>query len=59
MADSINMGGLSLADPQHANGVGGRSAYIPPHLRNMPAPAMDGPPSMMNGGGAWGGPPRY
>lgn len=70
MADQINMGGLSLGESQHANGIGGRSAYIPPHLRGAngapagPPPGMDGPPPpMMNGGmngSAWGGPPaRY
>lgn len=70
MADQLNMGGLSLGESQHANGIGGRSAYIPPHLRGVngaptgPPPGMDGPaPPMMNGGmngSAWGGPPaRY
>ena len=62
MADHLNMGGLSLGDSQHANGIG-RSAYIPPHLRGMGAapPGMDGPPPpAMNGGmnaSAWGGLP--
>lgn len=61
MADQINMGGLSLADPQHAHGGmgGGRSTYIPPHMRGVPPPAADGPPPpMMNGAmgdGAWNG----
>lgn len=70
MADQLNMGSLSLGESQHANGIGGRSAYIPPHLRGVngapagPPPGMDGPPPpMMNGGmngSAWGGPPpRY
>ena len=64
MADQLNMGGLSL-DNHQPNGMGGgRSAYIPPHMRGMPPPVnMDGPsPQMMNGSvhpnGAWGGPPR-
>ncbi|MCJ1306277.1 DEAD-box ATP-dependent RNA helicase, partial [Hypocenomyce scalaris] len=67
MADHLNMGGLSLGESQHANGIGGRSAYIPPHLRGVnggptgPPPGMDGaPPPIMNGGmngSAWGGPP--
>ena len=55
MADQLNMNGLSLND-QH----GGRSAYIPPHMRGMPPPSMDGPPPQMNGhmnGNAWGGGP--
>ncbi|KAL8922902.1 MAG: hypothetical protein Q9208_004864 [Pyrenodesmia sp. 3 TL-2023] len=60
MADQINIGTLSLADSQHANGGmgGGRSTYIPPHMRGVP-PAVDGPPPpMMNGNmgdGAWSG----
>ncbi|EOD47629.1 RNA helicase ATP-dependent DEAD-box conserved site [Neofusicoccum parvum] len=66
MADQLNMGGLSLNESQHAPQNGGfteRAAYIPPHLRNRPPPAMDaapampmngGPPPAMNGGG-WGG----
>ena len=55
MADQLNMNGLSLND-QH----GGRSAYIPPHMRGMPPPSMEGPPPPMNGhmnGNAWGGGP--
>lgn len=67
MADQLNMGGLSLDHQQngHQNGMGGgRSAYIPPHMRGMPPPNMDGPPLAMNGsvpnedGGAWGGPTK-
>lgn len=66
MADQINLGGLTLADSQHANGIGGRSAYIPPHMRGTnsgPPPGMDGPPPpMVNGGdinsNVWSGPPR-
>jgi ATP-dependent RNA helicase DDX3X len=65
MADQLNMGGLSLADSQHANGMTGRSTYIPPHMRgtNGGPPPMDGPPaSMMHGdmpNGVWHGPPGY
>ena len=64
MADSLNIGQLSLADSQHAPGMGGRSAYIPPHMRGSnsgPPPGMDGPPPMMNGelnNSVWGGGPR-
>ena len=63
MADQLNMGGLSL-DSQHG---GGRSAYIPPHMRGMPPPQtqMDGPPPSMNGhmnapmnGNAWSAPSK-
>jgi len=39
MADQLNMNGLSLDGP-HGQG---RSAYIPPHMRGMPPPQMDGP----------------
>ena len=56
MADQLNMHGLSL-DSQHGQG---RSAYIPPHMRGMPPPQMDGPPPM-NGpanGSAWNGPSK-
>lgn len=44
MADQLNLGGLSLGDSKHAaaNGLVGHSAYIPPHLRNVPPP----PPGM-------------
>ncbi|MCJ1229982.1 DEAD-box ATP-dependent RNA helicase, partial [Toensbergia leucococca] len=63
MGDQLNMGSLSLGESQHANGIGGRSAYIPPHLRGAsggPPPGMDGPPPpMMNNamnGNAWGTP---
>ena len=50
MADQLNMGALSLGDSQHANG--GRSTYIPPHLRGLPQPppGMDGPPLPAGGG---------
>ena len=67
MADQLNMGGLSLADSQHANtnGISGRSTYIPPHMRGVaqgPPPSMDGaPPSHMNGNlnnSVWSGPAR-
>ncbi|KAI1621273.1 ATP-dependent RNA helicase ded1 [Exophiala viscosa] len=51
MADSLNLNGLSLNDSKHAQGgpgpmPGGRSAYIPPHLRGQGR----GPP-MMDGAG--------
>lgn len=53
MADQLNMGGLSLENQQHGhtNGMGGgRSAYIPPHMRGG---QMDGPaPPMVNGSAA-------
>lgn len=60
MADQLEIGRLSLADSQHANGGMGRSTYIPPHMRGVPPPppAADGPPPMMNGnmgGAAWNG----
>ncbi|KAL9127337.1 MAG: hypothetical protein Q9217_003776, partial [Psora testacea] len=65
MADQLNMGGLSLDNRQPPNGMGGgRSAYIPPHMRGMPPPSnMDGPPPpMMNGSThanvAWSGSPN-
>ena len=47
MANHLNMNGLSLDDSKHApNGMGGgRSAYIPPHMRNAPG---GGRPPMMN-----------
>ena len=64
MAESLNMNGLSLGESQHANGIGGRSTYIPPHLRGVPqpSPGMDTPPPVMNGGmssSAWAGPNTY
>ena len=43
------MGGMNLGDGQH--GAGPRS-YIPPHMRNRPAPAMNDAPN-----GAPNGPP--
>ncbi|KAK4941342.1 DEAD-box ATP-dependent RNA helicase [Elasticomyces elasticus] len=51
MANSLDMNGLSLNDSKHAQGgpgpmPGGRSAYIPPHLRGQGR----GPP-MMDGAG--------
>lgn len=64
MADQLNIGGLSLADSQHASGMTGRSTYIPPHMRggNSGAPPIDAPPpSMMHGdvpNGVWHGHPR-
>lgn len=64
MADQLNMGGLSLADSQHANGMTGRTTYIPPHMRggNSGAPSINGPPtSMMHGAmsnGVWHGQSR-
>lgn len=71
MADQLNMGGLSLGESQHAapGGAGGRSAYIPPHMRGLPPPAagppagaprMDGPPPPAAGGmgaSAWAAAP--
>ena len=65
MADHLNMNGLSLNDSQHANGMhGGRSAYVPPHLRGLPPqppPGMDGPlPNGSLSSSAWAGPgPGY
>lgn len=52
MADQLNMGGLSLdSQPQRPNGVGGgRSAYVPPHMRGMQGKMDAGPPQpMING----------
>ena len=63
MADQLNMNGLSLQDSRHApNGMnGGRSAYIPPHMRGS---QRSGPPPTKApqedlsgpgiGGSAWG-----
>ena len=62
MADQLSMSGLSLEGSQHANGIGGRSAYIPPHLRGVPQPppGMEAPrPPVVNGGmnaSAWAAP---
>lgn len=59
MAHELNMNGLSLNDSRHApNGInGGRSAYIPPHLRGRGG-APDGPMPPAGGPGvaasAWG-----
>ncbi|KAL8971989.1 MAG: hypothetical protein Q9183_000789 [Haloplaca sp. 2 TL-2023] len=65
MADQLNLGGLSLADSQHANGGMGRSTYIPPHMRGVPPAAEHVPPPNMNGAmgngvgnGAWTGASR-
>lgn len=73
MADGLKMNGLSLNESQNApSHPTGRSAYIPPHLRNQPraapGPAPAGPPPMGYDGsgpppgpaaapGAWG--PAY
>lgn len=63
MADQLNLGGLTLADSQHATGVNGRSTYIPPHMRgaNGGPPPMEGPPPVFNGdvnNSVWNGPTR-
>lgn len=65
MADQLNLGGLSLAESQHANSMNGRSTYIPPHMRGVnggPPPGMDGPPQpMMHGNmnnGVWNTQPK-
>lgn len=55
MADSLNMNGLSLNDSKHgppAGMGGGRSTYIPPHLRS----SMRGPAPVNNFDGAGAGP---
>ncbi|KAG8525519.1 DEAD-box ATP-dependent RNA helicase [Bacidia gigantensis] len=59
MADQLNMGGLSI-DNRQPNGIGGgRSTYIPPHMRGMQAePNNARPPPMSSSpqtNGAWGG----
>ncbi|MCJ1350469.1 MAG: DEAD-box ATP-dependent RNA helicase [Icmadophila ericetorum] len=60
MADHLNMNGLSLGDSQHANGIGPRSTYIPPHLRGVPQQALETANTPPIGGGlhgsAWAGP---
>ena len=64
MAEQLDMNGLSLHDG--ANGAGGRSTYIPPHMRGVPQgppPGINGAaPPMANGGGLndsmWAGPPK-
>ncbi|KKK19871.1 hypothetical protein P175DRAFT_0528483 [Aspergillus ochraceoroseus IBT 24754] len=68
MADGLKMGSLSLNDSQHAPAapsnapVTGRSAYIPPHLRQRggaPAAApveAAAPPPPPQAQGSWGGP---
>ena len=53
MADQLNMNGLSL-DSHHGPT---RSTYIPPHMRGMPPPSMDGPAPPMNGS-AWNAPTK-
>ncbi|EXJ78961.1 hypothetical protein A1O3_08461 [Capronia epimyces CBS 606.96] len=53
MADSLNLNGLSLNDSKHAPQgpmIGGRSAYIPPHLRGQPG-ARAPPTTGMDGAG--------
>ena len=60
MADQLNMGGLSL-DNRQGDGIGGRSTYIPPHMRRGPGDGADaGPPPAVNGSaqpnGSWGAP---
>ena len=70
MADNLKMNGLSLNDNQNGpSHPAGRSAYIPPHLRNQsrggpprgpPAMGYDGtgpPPGPGGPPGAWG--PAY
>lgn len=42
MADQLNMNGLSLGPDGQPQGPGAGRSYIPPHMRNRPAPA--GPP---------------
>lgn len=60
MADQLDIGALRLSDSPHANGGmgGGRSTYIPPHMRGVPPAPADVPPPVMNGNmgdGAWNG----
>ena len=54
MADQLNMNGLSLNGMDHANGMAGRSTYIPPHMRN--STTVGPPPSGQPGlsASAWG-----
>ena len=59
MADSLNMGGMSLNDSQHAqqNGFSGeRAAYIPPHLRGRGGGPPSDAPNGFDGGPAQPGP---
>ncbi|KAI0398244.1 DEAD-domain-containing protein [Xylariaceae sp. FL0594] len=63
MADQLNMNGLSLNE-QGPPGVGGRSSYVPPHMRGKVAGANNGPgpsPAAMNGlnNSAWAGNNNY
>ncbi|EXJ96481.1 hypothetical protein A1O1_01607 [Capronia coronata CBS 617.96] len=54
MADSLNVNGLSLNDSKHAPQgpmIGGRSAYIPPHLRGSVAAPRGPPTTGMDGAG--------
>ena len=58
MAEQLNMGGLSLNESQHApQGAFERSAYVPPHLRNRPAPPGGYPPP--GPAPQMGGPPPF
>jgi hypothetical protein len=57
MAEQLNMNGLSLNESRHApngNINGGRSAYIPPHLRGRGGAPMDDGPAPGLAGSAWG-----
>lgn len=57
MADSLNVGKLSLNDSKPAPAPSGRAPYIPPHLRqrNAGAVGMDGAgPAPPRGGGNFG-----
>ena len=71
MANDLSMAGLSLGESRHAPnamGPGGRSAYIPPHLRRSNPTGMDGAgtpppgpapgpgPNPGLGGSTWGNP---
>lgn len=62
MADNLKMNGLSINDAQNGpSHPGGRSAYIPPHLRNQPrgpgpAPVPGPPPMGYDGAGPPPGP---
>ncbi|CAL5873781.1 uncharacterized protein PFLUO_LOCUS8063 [Penicillium psychrofluorescens] len=63
MADGLQMGNLSINDSQHAGPPAptGRSAYIPPHLRQRgmnAAPSMDAAPPPGPGFGAPRNAPR-
>lgn len=52
MADGLKMNGLSLNDSQHApSHPAGRSAYIPPHLRNQSRAAPGPAPVGFDGAG--------